>query len=195
MKNKSRFILSCVASSFALAFAIQAHAADARLTEDMVKRYYAASEQVHLRPYADYVAFTNQHTADDVQVILNSEVTIQGSPTQKEQSTLDKKKVMESLKEEYDAAQSSKISHTLKGIKISPDGKSATAVDLTLIESDSLAPKSENNMPLHVTSQSACEDQLVLAGANIQLKKSTCQTKTQITPLSNDQPQTQNPAQ
>lgn len=159
-----------------------AHAAK-KITESMIKDFYAESAKMQMKKEKDLIPFLEKHMSDDVVVDMKTSISIEGAPTQTEEITLDKDGVLEQTIDGLKAGEILKVEEKLMAFDIAEDGRSATAKDSVYSLMTITVPTPQGEMDFDSEAMIFCSDELVLSKDNvIQITKSRCTNEVTMKP-------------
>ena len=159
-----------------------AQAAEPRLTEQSIRNFYKDSKAILKKSFTDYSAYTDKHTAPDIEVTVNDESIADNQAPQKQSITLDRQKLMDGLQNNYDLGKQTTQDYKIESIQISPDGKSATVNNKTSISGTMSAPNGDGILGVTIASKADCIDTVIIGtNSEIQTSKSVCNSKTKLT--------------
>lgn len=144
-----------------------------RITEQAVHDFYAKSAAIYSLPYEEYMAFMNNFMTEDFTSSITMNIDIEGRPRLSQTSNDTKAGLLKNAKAGYDAMQGASVVNTVKSITISPDGKSASVEDDSMIK-NMLLPSAGPN-PVYMDGGGPCSDRLALSPeGRLQVVSSTC---------------------
>lgn len=160
-----------------------AFADDIKLNEKSIRDFYHASKTVLQKSFEEYSSFTDKHTSSDAIMVINDETVVGNQPPQPQSITMDRAKLMQSLNENYNIGKQTSLNYRILNIQISPDGKSAIVKNESDVTGIISTPDAGGKMK--IDSKANCTDTLIIGpNSEIQTSKSTCDSKTKITPQS-----------
>lgn len=145
-----------------------------KLNETRIKEFYDGQAELFRLPYAEYLAGYDQRIHPEL-VFTNRTTLIlpDQEPLQTDTVTLRKTDLIGNAQSAYDSAKDAKLSHDIKKITISKDGKSASVQNISSVKGINF-PTSDGS-PMKADALETCDDEVVLTeNATVQIRKSTC---------------------
>jgi len=172
-----------LAGLFCFALGGIAEAGETRLTESLIKEFYAKSAIIHTAPYETYYAFMDRHFHDLYRGEFKITHNIKGVPPQKQVMPIDKEQYLKYAEQEYKTTSKMDVENKVMKVKLSDDGQDAFVKDVSFMSGKLDVPAPQGMISMYVEIKGVCADRVILNKGVIQVLQSKCHIENDMVPM------------